>query len=614
MLRPRYVLAVVAAVLLLSRCDMPTESPSFSFDTQIKSPLLYETSYQLMGSPDSNTDVLIDTTAGGLDTLFTASGTDNTISVTRSVDDFDIGSMDDVIPELTVDPVSFAVSGEAAVGKKAGKTGKQAAGTVTFTEEGSFSLDLDEVSFDNADDYVALDGGHLVIQELINEWDVDFKRLSIIIPSLRTAPYGEDDGVQITFSQSKSAEDDFHFPALKANETRRDIEIPLADLRLFPTDNKISYTVDGETEEVTGFGVIDPDDEIKGTLGIEDISFQKVQATVAATTVDLTADADDDGQIEIMNDAEAQIATIDGLDDLNDWFSSFELTGTQLELKIETNLPANAELYAAVRGESAAGESVYLRGRNDYSVRSGEVSDALFTGKTGPLNQSKLIKIPVESSADPTSTGLRTISVVLDGNTSNVDEFLNTLPTEIRFIGRARINPDGPRRMALTRPVELDASLEAYLPLKISGEALTVNDTMEADFSDLKDATSSGESLQFREGSLEVVYQNGFPVGANLKLEVLDADHRPIGVAFGGEESPITIEPASVENGYAAAAADGRIELNLTEDQLDILDRGRYLKHELIVRSDASSPVSLRADDHINLKVHGSFGMRISTD
>lgn len=607
-LRLHHLLLALAVIVSLGRCDMPTESPSFAFDTNVESPLFFERSYQLMGSADSEINALIDTTAGGLDTLFNASASDNTISVSRSIDDFSIGSLDGIVPSISVDPVSFSISGESIAGKRAGK---QAAVSVSFTEEGSFTLNLDNVSFPSDEDYVSLDGGELRIKDLINEFDVEFERFSILIPALRKAPYGSDDGIRITFSDSKSSDDDYHFAAIAANTTAGRTEtIALDGLRLVPTNSDISYTLEGETEEISDLGVINSDDEVSGSLALEEINFDAVQATVAPTSVDLTSDANNNGSIEIENDAEAEVASIDGLGDLTDWFDSFQLSGTELTLEITTNVSANAVLYAAIQGTNSAGETVYLRGRNLFSVNSTEVEEGLFTGKTGSISASNLIKFPIESAAP----GERTIAVTLNSQTSNVDEFLSNLPTEIRFIGQGEINPEGSKQITVNRPVELDASLEAYLPLQVSGEAFVMKDTVASDFSELQEVTESAETMQFREGTIEVTYNNGLPVGADLELEVIDENYEPIGVAFGGEDSPISIDPAQSEDGVAVTSAEGLVELSLTKDQLDVLDQGRHVKTNLTVHGDEGTAVSLRADDTIGFSVRGSFEMRISTD
>jgi len=68
----RRVLAGCLGLLLclsLSRCEMPTGAPHFSFESSLKAPLLLEKTFVLVG-PQEGADALIDTTRHGLDTLF----------------------------------------------------------------------------------------------------------------------------------------------------------------------------------------------------------------------------------------------------------------------------------------------------------------------------------------------------------------------------------------------------------------------------------------------------------------------------------------------------------------------------------------------------------------
>ncbi|BBM70189.1 hypothetical protein [Rhodothermus marinus] len=55
--------------LSLSRCEMPTGAPDFSFESSLQAPLLLEKTFVLLG-PQEGTDALIDTTRHGVDTLF----------------------------------------------------------------------------------------------------------------------------------------------------------------------------------------------------------------------------------------------------------------------------------------------------------------------------------------------------------------------------------------------------------------------------------------------------------------------------------------------------------------------------------------------------------------
>ena len=105
----RPVLCLVALVLL-SRCDIPTESPDFSLTTSVKAPLILDKTFVLLGPDDTGLTPLIDSTDASFDTLFSVDPTNNRLMINQDLDDLDIGNLDDLISEVDLDPISVSVS------------------------------------------------------------------------------------------------------------------------------------------------------------------------------------------------------------------------------------------------------------------------------------------------------------------------------------------------------------------------------------------------------------------------------------------------------------------------------------------------------------------------
>ncbi|WP_397547583.1 hypothetical protein ABUL39_04310 [Rhodothermus marinus] len=81
----RHALAGCLGLLLclsLSRCEMPTGSPDFSFESSVQAPLLLEKTFVVLG-PREGVDALIDTTRRSSDTLFRATSDDVLAIVTQ---------------------------------------------------------------------------------------------------------------------------------------------------------------------------------------------------------------------------------------------------------------------------------------------------------------------------------------------------------------------------------------------------------------------------------------------------------------------------------------------------------------------------------------------------
>lgn len=96
--------------LSLSRCEMPTEAPDFSFESSVQAPLLLEKTFVLLG-PQEGTDALIDTTRHGVDTLFQVEA-DNVLALVAEEELEDFVQLDELSRTLaeraTPAPVSVA--------------------------------------------------------------------------------------------------------------------------------------------------------------------------------------------------------------------------------------------------------------------------------------------------------------------------------------------------------------------------------------------------------------------------------------------------------------------------------------------------------------------------
>ncbi|ACY48748.1 hypothetical protein [Rhodothermus marinus] len=96
--------------LSLSRCEMPTGAPDFSFESSLQAPLLLEKTFVLLG-PQEGTDALIDTTRHGVDTLFRVES-DNVLALVAEEELEDFVQLDELSRTLaeraTPAPVSVA--------------------------------------------------------------------------------------------------------------------------------------------------------------------------------------------------------------------------------------------------------------------------------------------------------------------------------------------------------------------------------------------------------------------------------------------------------------------------------------------------------------------------
>lgn len=484
----------------------------------------------------------------------------------------------------------------------------------TFSSSGSFSLDTEEVSFDQAGDFVELQDGTLSIANLTNEMGLALEELRISVPGVRSAPYAPGDSLVIRFEGASDDPGNYTFRAVDANSTRSEpAEVALDGMRLYPTDNELAYHVTGVSEDATGQAdstrTIGGDDQITAQVETSALTVDRVEATLEPTEVAISEDANGDGDLALDDDAEANVVDVEGLADIGDRVDGIEIIGTQLALNLTTNLTSDAMVYAAIVGRGGE-ERVFLKGRNESTVAASDPLSQGFRNMGASIAASNLIRFRVPGSDDPSTATTRT--VVLDGSNSNVDEFLSALPSEVRIVAQAEVNPDGDR-VVVQRPIQdLEASLSVTMPLHIGGGSFTARDTVEADFSDLEDLTNPEEDVVLKSGSVHVTYSNGLPVGAELRLTALDDQYEPVGVRFGTGQSPISLDPGQKDaNGFVTGSVDGEASLELSESEARTLADGRHVLIELTVLTGSDAGARFRATDAIVLGARGEFTLRV---
>jgi hypothetical protein len=91
---------MIPAALLFMQCESP-KSPDFSLSQKIDAPLIAESNFQFLGGSNA----LIDTTSENLQDLFVVDG-DQVVTLVRQ-ESFEFGDLEDVVPELQIDPVTF---------------------------------------------------------------------------------------------------------------------------------------------------------------------------------------------------------------------------------------------------------------------------------------------------------------------------------------------------------------------------------------------------------------------------------------------------------------------------------------------------------------------------
>lgn len=607
--------AILAAVFVLARCDLPTEPPRFDLTTGINAPLLVDKTFVLLGPSDTGFDGLIDTTSARFASIFTVDASNQTLAISQELDGFETELPGSLLPQVDVDAfdVSFSASD---IVPQAGENGSDQEiqfmpNGSSFGEGGAIALDVPDIRFSSDDDYVELGGGALRIESLINEFDVSFDDLLVSVPSLRHAPYGEADSLVIRFEKLGDAPGKVQLRPVGRKSGPRSEEIDLSGYRLYASGNQLSYYVLARTETSDDVRTINTSEHLQFAVRIREISVTALSAELEPLNVSVSKDVNQDGRLDVLDEEEADVVAFDGLSifggvDLGE----FELSGTELRLNVRSNIAADFALYAAIVGIDDDGESVYLEGRGSAAVQRTDAASAFFSAGGAPLDTQHLIRLDLEGAPSPDQPVERTI--VLNDKNSNVDAFISRVPTELRMVARLIIQPDG-GQVHLREPFLLETSFGATIPLAISN-GISLDKTFDADLSDLEDVVSDSNMARIDEAEIELSYGNGLPIGLDLQIDVLDALDEVV-ASFPKSGQSMQVEPASTDgSGLATQTAEGSFSLGVARADLEAMSRGKRIRLRFALTTDDGGQARLRATDTFTMRLRGSFHVRISAD
>ena len=248
--------------------------------------------------------------------------------------------------------------------------------------------------------------------------------------------------------------------------------------------------------------------------------------------------------------------------------------------------------------ESGIGMDLRVRLHQLRSVNSntGNSVDLQHAIMSGPINLNRALDLG--NTFQPSH-----YQTTLNNDNSNVDQFLEILPDRLDLALDLEMNPLGDISNGhdfFYYDSKLRASLELELPLDLIATGLTLQNFVQVDL------PGSAEGHAIRNGELHLFTTNGFPLDAQLVLDIVDADNNVV--------SPIpvfgSLQAAALDaDGLVQTPVESKSDATLSAEQVDLLYGATRVRVRIVFNTaDQSQHVRLLdsyfADLQITAKVN----------
>lgn len=467
-------------------------------------------------------------------------------------------------------------------------------------------IDDTEFEFTSPSHYVELESGTIKIDEIVNELDIAIDELVISFPTIKKGPnYSDVDSLVINYTDVGS------IPRSGSSVAK---SRSLAGYRIYAYGNEVTYHIMALTESTKDAPAgeqnrtINENDKISSSVTISDLKIAEAFGIIKQQNVLLNDDEGGDGVLDVMNDNEAELTEIDGLEDISSQLDGLDFTNPSLSINYTSNIGIETTVYGAFLGINGDNEQVFLNAINkngsEYEVKPTDPISGLTVNGT-QLEADQLIKFSLlpANGSNPVNG-----SVFFNKNTTNIDDFLNNLPYNIRFIGKAVVNEDESEG-SIVSPLEFDPTISVDLPLAFKTEtAATFKDTTEQDLGDIP-STEKGDDSDVTEGLLTVSYTNGLPLMVDLVLNFMDEDYNLITSTPLPTGEPIELLAAEVDpvTRFVTTPVSGDMVVNLSAEQLKQLYRTEYIEISARLITSEHEEVKVKTTDKITLSVSADF-------
>jgi hypothetical protein len=222
-------------------------------------------------------------------------------------------------------------------------------------------------------------------------------------------------------------------------------------------------------------------------------------------------------------------------------------------------------------------------------------ADLIGVGKNG--NAVNLGLAPFSFTGSPNLGTYATDTFYINTNTSNIDNFIAAVPSEIIYSGNIEMNPAGETTTDnfITQDGELTVGMEIDLPLELRTKNLTIEQTIyNIDF-----GVEEGDYDFVEELSIGFRIENGFPLEADLFFYFLDST----GVLIDSTDIQL-FDPAQIDaNGKVIAPAKSDRFFVFTQAEIQNILKSDDIKIRVVLNTsnNGTEVVKLLSDYYIDM-------------
>jgi hypothetical protein len=227
------------------------------------------------------------------------------------------------------------------------------------------------------------------------------------------------------------------------------------------------------------------------------------------------------------------------------------------------------------------------------------------SGSTVPLSPALGTLQLKRAQENPKMHGVTTVA--LNETNSNIDALLENKPTGLRYDLNLHVNPDGNKynyQDFVHYDQTLEASLDMEVPLSLSADHLTLQDTFDFDF------RLAGTAAGVQSATLYFLVDNGFPLDAEVQVYfadvtgiVLDSLFATSSVVAGGDLDNATCRVNEPKRTRLTATIDA--------DRFDMLDASSHAFVRVMFTTTSTpgctGPLKIYSDYDLGFKLTGRF-------